>query len=279
LRCGDAVAARDILEATTSSHDQFPEQPVIRRVIQDLCQRQSSAPCLWQMGTPVISAREKETIVDLYERTRNLEPDNMHKIGVLALLCGKDLLSFDTIEDYLFARLWVALQHENPEEQIEVTGKSIRKYGPGHFGGTENGGWGYALPLLAAQQFQTALIYLAEAGGPMGLLQAVHLGLILSRGGIPLKDLGHPTSEACLLTALIVKYANLLETDSAQDIPAALEYLLTIPKKDKSQHEVGPTSCCLSCFSTLVSRIRFTDCCTDLPIPSSYQRNGWDTSG
>ena len=177
-------------------------------------------------------------MVDLYQKTKNLEPDNTFKISVFALLSGNELSSFETIEDYLFGRLWVALQSENPIPQIENIGSSIRKYGPDYFGGPEeNGGWGYALPLLATQQFRTALTFLAEAGGPMGLLEATHLGLAFSMGSIPLNDLGRPSSTD-LLTALLVKYASTLEQDSSLGASPCLEYLLRIPSKDQSYKEV-----------------------------------------
>ncbi len=82
-------------------------------------------------------------LVDVYKG----QPNNTLKIGALALLSGKELASFNTIDDYLFGRLWRALQQEDPARQIEMIGASIRQYGPDYFGAEVNGGWGYALLL------------------------------------------------------------------------------------------------------------------------------------
>jgi hypothetical protein len=239
LRCGDAVAARDVSNVGTVLEN-FPEQSLVQRVVGNLAQLQRNASCVWETGNPMISRQETAAMEDLYEKARNLEPDNTFKIGVLALLSGNQLASSDTIEDYLFGRLSLALQSDNPPPAIESIGASIRKYGPGHFGGPENGGWGYALPLLATQQFKTALTFLAEAGGPTGLLQATHLGLVLSMGRVALEDLGRPSSSSAgdLATALLVKYATTLEQDPSLGVGAALEYLLRIPSKERSLKEV-----------------------------------------
>lgn len=238
LRCGDAVAARDALNVG-ATQEHVPEQALVQIVLSNLAQFQRNASCVWEMGN-LVMAGQVATMVDLYQKTRNLDPDNIYKIGVLALLAGKELASFDTIEDYLFGRLWLALQSENPLTNIENIGASIRKYGPDYFGGAEeNGGWGYALPLLATQQFKTALTFLAEAGGPTGLLEATHLGLALSQGGVPLEDLGRPSSTSNLITPLLVKYASILEKDPSLGVAAALDYLRQIPSREQSNNEVS----------------------------------------
>lgn len=236
MRCGDAVAARNAL-SIGAGHEVIPEQSLVQTVLGHLAQFQGNASCIWEMGNPVVTTHIP-LLVDLYQKTKNLESDNTFKISVFALLSGSELSSFETIEDYLFGRLWLALQSENPVPQIEKVGASIRKYGPDYFGGAEeNGGWGYALPLLATQQFRTALTFLAEAGGPAGLLQATHLGLALSMGGCSLDDLGRPSSTD-LLTALLVKYASTLEQDASLGPSPCLEYLLEIPSRDQSYKEV-----------------------------------------
>lgn len=241
LRCGDADAARNALNVG-AGQEAIPEQTLVQTVLGNLAQFQGNASCIWEMGNPVATTHTP-LMVDLYQKTKNLEPDNTFKISVFALLSGNELSSFETIEDYLFGRLWLALQSENPLPQIENIGASIRKYGPDYFGGAEeNGGWGYALPLLATQQFRTALTFLAEAGGPTGLLQATHLGLALSMGGIPLDDLGRPSSTD-LLTALLVKYASTLEQDSSLGVSPCLEYLLKIPSKEQSYKELASLIC------------------------------------
>ena len=232
----------NVLSVVPAAHDNFPEQPVVRNVVLQMSQQQGAASCVWEKGTPMVSSTDRDMIIDLYEKAQHLESNNKHKVGFLALLCGKLLSSFDTIEDYLFGRLWVALQDVDPASQIEGIGESIRKYGPGYFQAEDSGGWGYALPLLASQQFKTALAYLAEAGGSTGLMQAVHLGLAFSMSGHDVVDLGRQTSTGCLVTALLVKYANLLESESPTGAIAALDYLLRIPTKERSRQEVSSTS-------------------------------------
>mmetsp|Transcript_19709 Transcript_19709/g.48434 ORF Transcript_19709/g.48434 Transcript_19709/m.48434 type:complete len:803 (-) Transcript_19709:105-2513(-) len=242
LRCGDFGAAKTVLEVARANHDHFPEQDVIQNVVYQIAQRQAQASCIWEMGTPTVSPNDRALIVDLHNKAQNLESKNIFKIGVLALLSGQNLPdgSYSTIEDYLFGHLWLALQQEDPTSQIKLIGKSIKKYGPEYFQADSSGGWGYALPLLASQQFKTALVYLAEAGGSAGLLQATHLGLVLASKGLSIIDLGEQEgSSPCLLTALLIKYASLLEVDSNSGPSAALEYLLKIPKKDKARHEIA----------------------------------------
>eukprot|EP00980_Cylindrotheca_fusiformis_P008569 scaffold1820_cov129-Cylindrotheca_fusiformis.AAC.10 len=242
LRCGDLVAAKTVLDVAVAAHDDFPEQSVIQKVVLQISQRQGRASCIWEMGTPGVASQDRDAVVDLYDKTQNLDPTSVFKIGVLALLSGQSLPdnAFNTIEDYLFGRLWLALQQEDPTNQIELIGKSIKKYGPDYFHTEDSGGWGYALPLMAAQQFKTALAFLAEAGGSIGLLQATHLGLIFAIKGMTITDLGpNNGSSGCLVTALLVKYASLLEVDANAGPVAALEYLLRIPKKDKARHEIA----------------------------------------
>ncbi len=191
-------------------------------------------------------SRDRFNILDLYEKTKNLDPNNTHKLSVLALLCGQRLESFSTVEDYLFGCLWLALMDkENPIRQIEVIGASIRKYGPSHFAADGSGEWGYVLPLIASQQFETALSYLAEAGGPTGLMQAAHLGIVFAVAGITVADLGDASSSSRgsanrdIVTALLVNYATQSEREPSARGLASLEYLLKIPNKEESIYQVA----------------------------------------
>jgi Nup93/Nic96 len=247
LRCGDAVAAREALHAQT---EPFPEQSLIQAAIASLAQLQRNASCVWECGS-VLPTQYRADLVDLLQKTLNLEKlgsstDSKAKIGVVTWLSGHETYSQDSIEDYLFGLLWAALQNENPLPAIEKIGATIRTYGADHFGGPEeNGGWGYALPLLVTQQFQTALTFLAQAGGANGLLQATHLGLVLSTAGIAIQDLGQSSSPSndYLAPALVVKYASYLEQDPALGIEKALEYLLKIPSKEQSRNEISALIC------------------------------------
>lgn len=222
--------------------ENFAEQPLITHMIDQISQRQAQSSCIWETATPALAANDRELIIDLYDKTLKLEPNNVYKIGVFALLSGQALpeSSYTTIEDYLFGHLWLALQQEDTTPPIESLGESIRKYGPDHFQAEESSGWGYVLPLLASQQFKTALAYLAEVGGSTGLLQATHLGLIFSLKGVDVGDLGaHTGSSGSLVTALLVKYAALLEGDASAGPVAALQYLLKIPEKDRCRLEIA----------------------------------------
>mmetsp|Transcript_1619 Transcript_1619/g.4137 ORF Transcript_1619/g.4137 Transcript_1619/m.4137 type:complete len:452 (+) Transcript_1619:1-1356(+) len=196
----------------------------------------------------MIKAEDRLAILNAHETTQNLDPDNKHKLRVLALLGGKRPESFDTdtVEDYLFGNLWVALMdREDPIRQIEVIGASIRKYGPSHFAGDGSGEWGYVLPLIATQQFATALSYLSEAGGHTGLMQATHLGLVLTLAGVNVADLGDSSSSVRgstsqdIVTALLVNYAIVTESEPSAGVRASLEYLLRIPNPEESTHQVA----------------------------------------
>jgi hypothetical protein len=201
---------------------------------------------MFDVGSPMIMARDRFNILDLYEKTKNLDPNNQHKLSVLALLCGQRLESFSTVEDYLFGCLWLALMDkENPIRQIEVIGNSVRKYGPSHFAADGSSEWGYVLPLFAAQQFETALSYLAEAGGPTGLMQAAHLGIVFALANVNVADLGDASSASRgsaprdVVTALLVNYATLCEREPSARVLASLEYLLKIPDTRESNYQIA----------------------------------------
>jgi hypothetical protein len=194
----------------------------------------------------MISSHDRQAISDLYERANSsLEPENIYRLGTLALLSGiKSLPSseaggFSTIEDYLFGCLWQAVQHQNPLGEIIKLGEVIRGFGPDHFSDEETGGWSYALPLLATQQFKTALSFLADAGGVTGLMQATHLGLTLSLGGVAVEDAGRDASSESMVAALLVAYSSKLQAEPSAGVMASLEYLLRIPSKDRARKEIA----------------------------------------
>jgi len=148
----------------------------------------------------------------------------------------------------LFGCLWVALMDkEDPIKQIEVIGASIRKYGPSHFAADGSGEWGYVLPLIAAQQFETALSYLAEAGGPTGLMQASHLAIVFALANVAVKDLDRGDASSSsrrskprdIVTALLVNYATLTEREPSMKVLASLEYLLKIPNIEESNYQIA----------------------------------------
>ena len=243
LRCGDVAAASSALEGASSSTDGPTEAP-IRRIIAQLRQRQGNASCIWESGPPMISMQDRQALADLYEHANNFEPEDVYRVGTLALLSGiraiptSEARGFSTIEDYLFGSLWVAMQHQNPMNEIVNLGGFIRGFGPDHFTDEDSGGWSYALPLMVSQQFKSALSYVADVGGPTGLLQATHLGLVLNLGGAAIEDIGQDLSSECILSALLVAYASKLCTQSPAGPKAALEYLRKIPSQSRVRKEV-----------------------------------------
>ena len=175
-----------------------------------------------------------------------------------------------TVEDYLYEGCWGAFFQQNTETAISVVGETVRHFGPSHFEddgetgegrplGTASrtapgianhpplsGGWAFAIPLMACQQFESALTYVAKVGGPAGLLQATHLALVLHLGGVGVVDLRSPpllvsSDSSILLTSLLSSYASTL-TKAAP----ALEYLVLIP-------DSGPNGACMS-FAGTISR-------------------------
>ncbi|KAL7504917.1 hypothetical protein ACHAXN_002442 [Cyclotella atomus] len=177
-----------------------------------------------------------------------------------------------TVEDYLYASLWHAMhlaQGSNSEvglkhtcEAIDRLGNLVKEWGPSYFEQEEesdgtavnavalqsnagdriprSGGWAYALPLLACQQYGSALAYLAEVGGGLGLMSAAHSAVVMNSAGIDLKDyFAHQSShsleskedEASLLFSMLVSSFSASLQDA--DVVAALKYLMLLSGKGK----------------------------------------------
>ena len=103
----------------------------------------------------------------------------------------------------------------------------------------QSGGWAYALPLLASQQYATALAYLAEAGGGLGLLQSTHVCLVMDAAGLPVSDFNldnHTASNASqvLLPMLVTSYSASLQ---GSDVKASLNYIMLLSGKGKLVRE------------------------------------------
>ena len=217
----------------------------VRRAISQLAQKQGDKSCVFESFSPGYSNPDRPALGDLFDRTKTMEPTNVYKLGTLALLSEARSLpstesrGFSTIEDYMFGSLWQIVQNDSPTDEIVKLGGIIRSFGSGYFGNEETGGWSYALPLLASQQFRTALTYLADAGGSMGLLQATHVAIMLSVAGVPVHDVGDRGSSESILTALLIAYSAKLEMDPASGPTASLQYLLRISPKKQSLKEVS----------------------------------------
>jgi hypothetical protein len=101
-----------------------------------------------------------------------------------------------------------------------------------------SGGWAYAIPLLASQQYETALAYLAEAGGGLGLLQATHIGIAMDAAGLCLGDFASDegqssassSSRETILPMLVASYSASLQ---GLDAGAALKYLVLLSRKGR----------------------------------------------
>ncbi len=235
------MAASEILDKAQELSNDEVVVP-LRRALAPLCQRQEDSTLVWQAA--MIPKEDHKILSDLYDAAVNQEPKIAYRLGVLALLSGKNPIQSSiesTVEDYLYKELWKVTQGSNPLDGIAELGDSIKRYGAGYFEDEEAFGWPFALPLLLTQQYKTALSYLAEAGGPMGLLQATHLGIALHLAGNSLKDYGDTTATSSndnLFATLLEHYATYLRSEPAVGNVAAVEYLVRIPQRDRCMKEV-----------------------------------------
>jgi hypothetical protein len=243
LRCGDATAALNVLDATNNQ-----ASPFVRRILAALDRAQGNFPCIWNAATPpVIGAADRQAAADLYDRTKHQDSTDPFHLACLALLSVRDseaILSspiMKTTEDYMFVGLWYALQQTSPYESIAELGKNIQELGPTSFPlETE---WAFALPLMASRQYRAALTHV----GKTNLVQATHVAMVLHAGGVDLRDFGSTDQTSCLLTSLLLDYSKRLQQ---KDSLAAIEYLARIPSKKRAETEVRPlatrvhTMCC-----------------------------------
>lgn len=96
-----------------------------------------------------------------------------------------------------------------------------------------SGGWAYTLPLLASQQYATALAYLAEAGGGLGLLQATHVGVVMDAAGLAVSDCSTVSDDASSQTLVPMLVATFSASLQELDAEAALKYLVLLSGKGK----------------------------------------------
>lgn len=247
LRIGDAAAAKEVFECTPAANESNEVRAAICSILSSLAQRQGSAASLWEAssGSLVLGPAETRTLAEAFDMSKT-SPD-LYRAGVLSLLGGAGELptatapGFGTIEDYLFGFLWKALQNPNSVVELENVGKTILSFGSAYFDDQDSGGWSYALPLLAAQQFRTALSYLVHVGGAMGMLQATHLGILLESKGLKLENLGESSQPASgsLITSLLVDYSNWLHGYPSSGAVCSLEYLRRIPNKNVMMDQVS----------------------------------------
>ena len=179
----------------------------------------------------------------------------------------------NTIEDYLFCTLWDAVQIIEPasvlpssygtqttalgqpltnipgsssssssscSDKIKKLGKLVKHWGPEYFQAENDmSGWAYGMPLLAAQQFQSAIVHLADVGSQRknGLIHATHLGIALDSSNIDMLDLGvtdeksGKDASSMLLKNLLTSYSSTFQNI---DPEASLEYLVRVPSASES---------------------------------------------
>jgi len=161
-----------------------------------------------------------------------------------------------TIEDYLFTHLWIIASSStttSSDRDLGTLGQLLKHWGPSYFEPTtvSSGGWAYAMPLLLAQQYQTALTHLANSDMStnynsycIGLLQATHLAIGLFYAGFPLKDLSIPQlqsttkddNDTLFLASLLVSYSKTLQAHCNPEV--ALEYLVLIPSPTIARQQI-----------------------------------------
>jgi hypothetical protein len=248
LRCGDALAAMEALQQISADQS-------VKRIVYTMAQAQGSgAASIWQCNSNWIARldpSDRHVLADLLESAKRVDdsvPTKIFQSGTYMLLSGSNrqplasetAVGFSTIEDYLTQSLWKAVLQTSAVDELIRLGELILKCGPSHFDDPLSGGWSYALPLLASQQYQKALMFLVEAGGPLGLLQATHLGLVLSKSGVILRNLGETDSPADgTIADLIAAYARELLKDSETGTLAALSYLVHIPSEVRLRKEIA----------------------------------------
>jgi Nup93/Nic96 len=240
LRCGDAKAALQTL-------DQIQQvDKAVERLLVAMANTQGGSPCLWDVQAPKIrlDRSDQQTVNKLLE-----DADvsiSGHKKAVLLLLSGSKVWPFNfeptegfqTIEDYLTGALWVAVLQTNPVDHLIQIGEDILNRGPSCFDDPSSGGWSFALPLLASQQYEKALVWLAQTGGPLGLLQAAHIGLALSSDGYPIRNLGQVDSNGNETTSsLLLAYSNDVLKDHGP--LAAFDYVAHIPNEVRAYKEIS----------------------------------------
>lgn len=247
LRCGDAIAALETLQSVRMDGQDGAIEPAIMNLLHLLASSQSRTGSIWD-ATPcqeILAARRD--VGEFYHRSK--ATSSRYKTGALALLSAVEQLSpssgiLPTVDDYLFASIWFAVQSGDKSSLgngalalIAKLGKNIKTYGSAHFEkGASTKGWGYAYPLLVAQQWGAALSHLASIGGSKDLLEATHLALLISRyRGFAesklLEDKISMDGGACrLLTSL---FANYSKTFQDANPAAAVGYLVQIPDESE----------------------------------------------
>eukprot|EP00978_Attheya_sp_CCMP212_P008187 scaffold19138_cov53-Attheya_sp.AAC.1 len=295
LRCGDASAALQTIRNAPRS-DQNDIDPAIVQLISALADLGGDS--LFSQTQTFANPLNRQDVADLYHRTKmrgstgnnnGNDTSLSFQLACLALLSLEEPLAtaapyvVNTIEDYLFGALWVAVQSPTEcAQQVAKLGQLIQHWGPAHFEGeesTSSGGWAYAMPCLISQQYASALRHLAESSS---LLQATHLAIAMDRGatGALLRDWTTTTtttattenveSASCdLLTEILVTYAS--QYFQTTNPSVALEYLIRIPD---STHQHCPSSYIGSSAKKQIRRLIVESCAFE--VLGGTMDGSWD---
>jgi nuclear pore complex protein Nup93 len=250
LRCGDAIAALEVLQHPSSMIGNR-DMPIVQ-IVSTLARAQGGSDCFWLVPFPNFNSNDLMAIDNLLDTARQEESPDLYRCGVYSLFArngqpqtSETVVGFKTIEDYLNTCLFKTFLHDNPITELGKLGHVIAvDFGVDYFHDPSSGGWSFALPLLLTQQYQKALVHLTEDGGVMGLFFAIHIGLILSAANISVTDLGvtegEVNNDTSVLSTLIVLYANVMSSESVTFGPMkAIEYLVRIPSRYFAQKEVA----------------------------------------
>ena len=211
-----------------------------------------------------------------------------------------------TVEDYLYASLWHALHLAEDASSSNVglkhscqaiarLGSLVKEWGPSYFEQEDDipetavsavvlasqgnvrdkiptsGGWAYALPLLACQQYGSALAYLAQAGGCLGLMQAVHAAVVLDAAGIDMIDYSLDLTDGpkddenrTLFPMLVSSFSASLQ---GADIVSALKYLILLSGKGKVMNTQVNTK-----LDRAICILNFVTISPYIPIPNPKVR-------
>ena len=240
LRCGDANAAFHALKQVQ------PLDEAVGRSLLKMVRAQGNSTCLWDVQASIVrlDRSDQHHVVTLFESPDN--STNVHKKAVLLLLSGnkpwpfnfEPTEGFQTIEDYLTGALWVASLQSNTVDHLIHIGEEVLNRGPSSFDDPSSGGWSFALPLLASQQYQKALLWLVQTGGPLGLLHATHIGLVLSFHGCSIQNLGQldATGDETESSLLLAFSSDIMKEHGPL---ATFDYLARIPNKIRAYKEIA----------------------------------------
>lgn len=231
LRCGDAVAAKRVLD------EKRAVVPAVSSLLNTLATFQGSGASIWEQTAefPFLDGHQIVEVKDLLETLKGNTDYNKYEFGVYGLLSGEKPFLSDTVEgfkttqDYSYASIINILLHsEDTNEGITKLTEDIKALGSSHF--KQASAWDFFLPLLAAQQYQFALEWLLR----IAPVQATHIALGFFKANIAIQNHGDPDTSNEVLTLILTKYASNMEIPEM-----ALKYLTLVTDKYRAHSEMA----------------------------------------